>query len=1662
MPLSILSFKESEKLTSDFPLFSNDSFKRYGAIGDGNCMFHAFLFLVDEEYRSLTSEQDKQQYASKVRKAFAKKVKSLLQNPPKKSSDRILRQKLEDFKNFFDDTNTAESFIKKLAQPKEWCGEHVWNLLEMMHTTHIFMLLDDHTTNKTSIYCRGLDRTNIVYDKAVFILNIDGKHYEPIASIDKGRLKTIFNITDAVSQKHLSAIDDLCKTAAVDADDTESPAFMPPKDVSTTIGSKVPEVVPPPPPYEDADANSPEGDEYDEEILGNANVVFVEDEDETLSDIVLVRQKDINFVQYTKDQFTNTFHDLKLKADKKAVDTFYHLYKSSYGDTGAGNVASSARASMVYPVVHASLRRDDEDNSELASYFAQRGLIQKQKDDYRIRQQKLYDVHLPFINDRSEGADVTATVDEDVVIASDIQPLTFLRVMGKIPIYLPKDVDYIYKGDQITVYGYATKTAHRVMYEKGRYRKFNISQYQSNVATLKVNDVVDIYFNDFFYDDKEEAPLTQTTGVIYERDAKFIKIKVSSSIRQGHEATLKNIIYYQVEKYNPFYIYSKGTSTDSVFYKPLIAAADPVEWMFTPLLDSSLEKTLTFILPTLSELVFMYRNDTQSGFYHNLMDVHSLLRHHGYSFERLLPSEFQKIKHVIEHNTSKQVAEHKHDRKAIPVDTRPPYIGDTKFSTQSSFKTRKMAEALYPDLRLSSNKSHQDYIFQLFKQKDRGYLFIIKLYQQLLDTQLQNYSETDLTTRLQAAETLATSLRRDVATLKNPFLVKSTNLDIAVFYDDIQKLELDQHKVRGEWNNRYAVLEHRHATTLYKRLDNRWVRLCDMNERQEFDLLPLFSVHLSLLFDELTPEKLGDGLPLLQSVSQLANTEHVGKTLEGILASLPVANVHAHIEYLEALVASVYVQDYIPSEKEHKLRTDVGQGELDEDLEELMSNLDMNEAAAYSELRQDQLQVKAPTTAADSLGKQNEEKRILITTIAGRLGLTLTATELALIYNSLPLFEKMVLEEKLVALKAKEGAKLKGLSHVELMKKLFKSPSEKKEFFHAYNIYVISAFLAIYIQMKPYHTIQSHINTCALKTLEEDEVLQYVSCCLSELYTKVLGDTSKTLTKMKQTYKKVLNERPVFASLLKAKRFQRDHEALVPASSWDTFRPPKKITTTSVPVAAYFKRLFERAAEEKPLKVSVSKVPYFRNACCITSLTGDYRYEKSFTDTSAQPSLHTTHPRSVVIPSKEHDRREHLFNGKPINVPSAVVHKLSRAEVDITDIVWQLNRFMEKNPLFKKDKALTHLFENVGKEQTWYKFAGITETLFAFVQEYLGTSSKTNLEFMKPLKSVIISLEVSNEEMPAVCNAVLAFVKNDMKRIIATAVNDYDVVTRLGRTSNKYLRKNPSEVAIIESAVKARDTFSNMRFGIRQNETFQSSGVKEVLYKLMQQAAHVSSIHGIESSNHLSKTIKMLSIVNYIHLKFVLLLIWAITLDSPADFDSRHEEYEQGGDVARYIHDIRGVQATGDRESLVAVTQSLAYAIELSLHHKIENFKNVATSLKTGIEVMREAKKMKKIEINEMLDEENRGIIKQLEKLGLLTLQQTLRGAGDENEDADNNRNSNDAAPFPEMIDLGEEEPSRQDISESHNRMEEEENYIIPQHIGENEDEMNDDEYYEY
>jgi hypothetical protein len=1662
MPYSSLSFKESEKLTSEFPLFSTDSFKRYGAIGDGNCMFHAFLFLVDEEYRSLTTIEDKQQYASKVRKAFAKKVKTLLQNPPKKPSDRVLKQKLEDFKGFFDETNTLESFTKKLAQPKEWCGEHVWNLLEMIHSTHIFLFLDDHTTNKTTVYCRGLDRSNVVYDKAVFILNINGEHYEPIASIEKGRLRSVFNITDPVSQKHLSVIDDLCKTTTTDTSPKKEDAEDAGNDLSK-IGSKSPEAIPPPP-YEDTDDvfapsvhEHDQDHDYDEEILGNANVVFVQDEN--LSDIVFVRQKDINFVQYTKDQFTNTFHDLKVKADKKAVDTFYHLYKSSYDDHAqTHDVATSSSASMVYPVVHAALQHD-EDDTKLTQYFSQRDLIQKQKDDYRIRQQKLYELQVPFVNDRSEGVSMAAMEDQDVIISSDIQPLSFLRVMGKIPIYLPKDIDYIYKGDQITVHGYATKTSHRDMYKRGRFSKFNIQHYHSNVATLKINDVVDIYFNDFFYDGNDDAtPLTYTSGTIYERDEKFIKIKLASSIRQGHEATLKNIIYYQVDKYNPFYIYAAGTSTDSVFYKPLLVAADS-EWMFTPLLDTSVEKTLAFILPTLSELVFMFREDTRDGFYQNLRDIVSLLKKHGYSFERVLPSEFQKIKHVIEYNTSKQVEAHKQAHKATPVTTRPP-SHDTQFSKQSSFKTRKMAETVYPELRLSSDKSHQDYIFQLFKQKDRGYLFILKLYQQLLETHLQNYSESDLTNRLKAAETLIASLRKDVATLKNPFLVKSTNLDIAVFYDDVQKLELDQHKVRGEWYNRYAILDYKNTISLYKRLDHQWVRLCEMNERQEFDLLPLFSVHLSLLFDELTPEKLGDGLPLLQSVAQLANTEHVKKSLEDIIASLPVANVHAHIGYVQALVESVYVQDYVPPEKEYKLRTDVGQGELDEDLEDIMGHLDMNEAAAYSELRPDQQQQQEVKAAMDDTnGKPNEEKQLLITTIAARMGLTLTTTEIALIYNSLPLFEKLVLEEKLVALKTKEGAKLKGLSQIELMKKLFKSPAEKKQFFHTYSIYVISAFLAIYLQMKPYHTIQSHVNQCALTTLEEDDVMQYVSCCLSELYTKEFADTAKTLAKMKQTYKKVLGERPVFTSLLKARHFQRDQEAKsVPASSWDTFRPPKKITTNSVPVAAYFKRLFERAAEEKPLKVSVSKVPYFRNACCITSLTNDYRYEKNFRDASQAPTLLMSLPTSVVIPSKEQEQRQHLFTGKQVTVPSEVVHKLAHTDVDLTDIVWQLNKFMEKNPLFKKDKVLTHLFENIAKEQAWFKFAGTTETLFDFVQEYLRTSSRNNLEFMTSLKATTVSLEVSNEEMPAVCNAMLAFVKNDMKRIVATAMNDYDVVTRLGRTTNKYLRKNPSEVAIIESAVKSRDTFSNMRFGIRQNETFQSSGVKEVIYKLIQQAAQVSSIYGIESSNHLSKTIKLLSIVNYIHLKFVLLLIWAITLESPADFDSRHEEYEEG-DVARYIQDIKFVQSTGDKESLVAVTQSLAYAIEISLHQKVESFKNVATSLKTGIEVMREAKKMKKIEINEMLDEENRGIIKQLEKLGLITLQQTLRGTTTEDDGGGDGLNTE---PFPEMTNLRDEEPVRQDISESHNRSEEEENYIIPQHIGENEDELNEDDYHEY
>jgi hypothetical protein len=161
---------------------------KIGVHGDGTCLIHSFLYLMESKYRKL-SVSNKHIEGLRYRKELVKViVKSL-------SSNAKYRKRIKDFfKNVYDTLDhdeypDIESYIhKKLEDSSEYLEENFISFLELLKLVNIVIMKDGEFYPRITDYMPDRD--------TILISNIGNIHFEPIAMKKNNKYTYILSSED--------------------------------------------------------------------------------------------------------------------------------------------------------------------------------------------------------------------------------------------------------------------------------------------------------------------------------------------------------------------------------------------------------------------------------------------------------------------------------------------------------------------------------------------------------------------------------------------------------------------------------------------------------------------------------------------------------------------------------------------------------------------------------------------------------------------------------------------------------------------------------------------------------------------------------------------------------------------------------------------------------------------------------------------------------------------------------------------------------------------------------------------------------------------------------------------------------------------------------------------------------------------------------------------------------------------------------------------------------------------------------------------------------------------------------------------------------------------------------------------------------------------------
>jgi hypothetical protein len=342
----------------------------------------------------------------------------------------------------------------------------------------------------------------------------------------------------------------------------------------------------------------------------------------------------------------------------------------------------------------------------------------------------------------------------------------------------------IYEGDKIDVVGYIN------IGNENNINYFDVTEYFKHVSKLEIKNKVEIFFNDFAFDNKEIL-IHKIDGTVIEKNVNYLIIKPSTKliINGVHLATLK----IDINKPNNCFIY--GHEYEGYRFNKQLLKKDTI--VFTLITNS--ETTLNIIKPSsISELFYMnidLLKDITNVFELKKM-VNNILH---VDFDKITIETQNMLNIVMNFNTNLQNVSHKIYNPEYNLPHYSNNIGLLDFTKYNSFL--KDYKITYNGIKTFRDSTLNRYL-HLKGKNDYGYLFILHIIKDRIIKKQKSLKQYE------------SQFKKQIASLKNQL----DNIN-----KELSKIETTKpaNKIIAKEYLLYDILEKDNSHTLYfdKHLD---------------------------------------------------------------------------------------------------------------------------------------------------------------------------------------------------------------------------------------------------------------------------------------------------------------------------------------------------------------------------------------------------------------------------------------------------------------------------------------------------------------------------------------------------------------------------------------------------------------------------------------------------------------------------------------------------------------------------------------------------------------------------------------------------------------------------------------------------------------------------
>ena len=1251
----------------------------------------------------------------------------------------------------------------------------------------------------------------------------------------------------------------------------------------------------------------------DEVTFIDINVADNEDK-EKIPSIIVTKLVQNEFIQYSEQDFKSNLVILlrdsnnNIKLIENLYKVFYNINNTNITDDFVYNDDNLNPIIFINKKFYTNENDNDDkkdaiiknENNNIIKLNLTDYITQKQNitdDSYNVIQNQLYNLDKPFEDDNNninllDLQNYVPTKDRDALSScifddqttetyneDDSQCVNINNVVTKLEtfrIISPKSLKYdknelvLYNGDNVKIVGYVN----RIPKIDDEYKIFNIDKYFEDVNELEKGDEVDIYFNIKL---DEQKVLGKINSI---KDNK-ITIKLSSKIKIDNIST-KVLLYDKSIEDNDFYIYPRDEN--EIYHKNLLKE-NIIAFRFS---KDYFEKASKYVLPNLYQLMTHYDDIT------NYINIKKILTDNHYSIDNLNENDINLINSKFEEKVT--------EIESIPIEKLQKKKLSNKKLKVSKLNLVNLTKlpknySEYPDYIEDTEENRYKY---LTSNKDIGYIHFLKVNKEHLEESFEDIKDNDFKDQIDKLKKEKVLLEEELEKLDDDDECKQ--IKIEKIYYNISQFEEDEGN--DKYNNKYVILVDNEVSTLYIMNRGNWTKITNVDDKNEIKICDGKYYYQKIKENKCTYDdvsKLCKKRDFIKTRKKLDITNkqiEITKEIKDFQTNYKehIKNIDELIEKYENINNKEFKSKQISYKKQKIQNKYTGNADY-VDFSQQFENIDMNNLETFNPLDN--------TTTTEVTNPFKDEKNfILIEKILNNIGIELTLNEKMYIYESTDFLSSESFSKKIQSLK-------KNNPKIPVTKLISEYSFEKKRM----NLLTILGLITIIVQIqfpnveiKQIYNRYSDIFTIDgfPKTKDEGDkqLYKYILSVISDsddfVYKYDSKDTKFRLKDiaLKNTIDFILKKKDFLKNTLENKVVVKEEVNEKIDRIWSGFKPELDIKDKPTNlISKYLYDINDIIKKGKIYNFNIFRKPLKLNICCLETISSDINYYnlvKNKIDYSDYQSKFNKNLGNNVIINEifiNIIKKTQQSNFDNLNIfPKENLIKFSNIQLqqkeeikidyfDYSDkLIGILNN--QSNIQIKNDTYLKELFEDITKDNNWFRFSTEINKIFDRIIEFTSNNSELLTDEIKDdLYRYFITLE-DLDNLHSLKRISFKFINTKISSII-NKIKNYKQITIV---KNKYLK--PIEISEIMN-IKSKDSVNQFIENIQDLDIFKGFNFDIILDNINCFVSDINLPDNNKSKPNIDNLTKNIYILNYIFLTIILYIYSSLVNKKPKVFDNK-------------------------------------------------------------------------------------------------------------------------------------------------------------------------------